>query len=201
MLVIGITGGVGSGKSVVLNILEQEYGAEILEEDRIARDLMEPGGASYQAVAEAFGPGILREDGTIHRPRLGSLVFGDPEKLLLLNRLTHPLVEQETRRRLAACRKPLAAVETALPREANLSAFCDAVWYIHVPEEVRIRRLSESRGYSREKCREIMGNQLPEQEFRALCRVVIENGGSLEETRRQIRRALEQAGFRPEPGA
>ena len=76
MRIIGITGGVGSGKSAVLKILEQEYGAEILEEDRIARELMDPGGASYQAVVRAFGPEICRADGTIDRPRLGPLSLG-----------------------------------------------------------------------------------------------------------------------------
>ncbi len=191
MRIIGITGGVGSGKSAVLKILEQEYGAEILEEDRIAREMMEPGGASYQAVVQAFGPEICRKDGTIDRPRLGSIVFGEESKRLLLNRLTHPLVEQETRRRLAASQAPLVALETALPREANLSQLCDTVWYIHAPEAVRIRRLQQSRGYSLEKCREIMASQLPEEEFRILCDQVVENGESLEATRRQIAAILD----------
>lgn len=189
--VIGITGGVGSGKSAVLHILEQEYGAEILEEDRIARELMEPGGASHEAVVRAFGPEICREDGTIDRPRLASIVFGEESKRLLLNHLTHPLVERETRARIQASRRPLVALETALPREANLSQICGTVWYIHAPEPVRIRRLQESRGYSLEKCREIMASQLPEAEFRSLSDQVIENGESLEETRRQIAAILD----------
>lgn len=189
--VIGITGGVGSGKSAVLHILEQEYGAEILEADRIARELMEPGGPSYEAVVRAFGPEICRADGTIDRTRLGSIVFGEESKRLLLNRLTHPLVEQEARARIQASNRPLVALETALPREANLSQLCDTVWYIHAPEPLRIRRLQESRGYSLNKCREMIASQLPEEEFRRLSDRVIENGESLEETRRQIAAILD----------
>ena len=118
-MVIGVTGGVGSGKSTVLNFLRDGYRAQIIEEDQVARELMEPGGACYQAVTEAFGPEILAEDGQINRKELAALVFSDEAKRKQLNSLTHPLVEREVRRRIAAY-DGLSVVETALPREAGL---------------------------------------------------------------------------------
>ena len=185
-MVIGVTGGIGSGKSTVLNFLRDGYRAQIIEEDQVARELMEPGGACYQAVTEAFGLEILAEDGQINRKELAALVFSDEAKRKQLNSLTHPLVEREVRRRIAAY-DGLSVVETALPREAGLRCFCDTVWYVHVPDEIRIARLMQDRGYSREKCLQVMASQLSEEEFRNLSDVVIENGGAREETHQQIR--------------
>lgn len=187
--ILGITGGVGSGKSTVLNILEQKYNATIIQADLVAKELMKPGQASYQAVVRAFGTDILLPDGTIDRRKLASIVFGDEAKLQLLNSLTHPLVEEETRRRIEAA-DGLIVLEAALPKEAAFGRLCDAVWYIHVPSDIRIHRLMESRGYTRENCLQIMANQLSEEEFTKLSDVVIENSGSTEETEAQIARNL-----------
>lgn len=183
--IIGITGGVGSGKSTVLDILQREHQAFVIQADLVARELMEPGKASYKAVVQAFGEEILLSDGTINRRKLGSIVFADEEKRLLLNSLTHPLVEQETRRRMDEAHG-LIVWEAALPKEAGFDRLCDTVWYIHVPEEIRIKRLMESRGYTREQCLRMMANQLSEEEFVRLADVVIENGGLPCDTAKQI---------------
>lgn len=184
-MVIGITGGVGSGKSTVLDYLKTAYQAQIIQEDLVARELMEPGQCGFRAVVSAFGRDILLPSGGIDRPKLSAVVFSDGKKLQLLNSLTHPLVEQEVRRRIADF-SGLSVVETALPEEAGLSGFCDAVWYVHVPVKTRILRLMESRGYSREKCRRVMESQLSDDEFRTLADSVIENGGTPEETWAQV---------------
>lgn len=190
-MVIGITGGVGSGKSTVLDYLERTYGALIIQADQVARELMEPGGSCYEAVVGAFGEEILSPDGTINRGKLANLVFADKEKRLLLNSLTHPRVEEETRRRIEAA-DGLVVLEAALPREAGFSRLCERVWYIHVPEETRIARLAAQRGYSREKTLLVMRSQLSEEEFRREADAVIENGGTPEETQAQIRELLDE---------
>ena len=189
MTIIGITGPTGAGKTTALNEVEKLGGA-VIDCDAVYHQLLESDLALQNKLEAEFGP-LRGTDGVIDRKKLGAIVFGEESKRLLLNRLTHPLVEQETRRRLAASQAALVALETALPREANLSQLCDTVWYIHAPEAVRIQRLRKSRGYSLEKCREMMASQLPEKDFRALCDQVIENGESLEATRRQIAAILD----------
>ena len=95
MKIIGITGGVGSGKSEILNILENDYHAKIIQSDHVAHELMAPGARSYDAIIQSFGNGILNEDKTINRPVLGKIVFHDEEKLSLLNSITHKNVDEE----------------------------------------------------------------------------------------------------------
>lgn len=188
--VLGVTGGVGSGKSTVLGILKEDFGAEIIEADEVARQLMEPGEAAYQAVVQEFGEGILSPYPAIDRGKLAAIVFADETKLQRLNALTHPLVKEEVLRRIAASPASLVVFESAIPRQAFMREICDEIWYIHVPEKERIRRLMSSRNYTEEKCRQIMASQMSEEEFRALADCVIENGGSPEETRKQIRELL-----------
>ena len=93
--VVGVTGGVGSGKSVVMRMLEEEFGARIILADLVAHDLMEPGAVSYKQIVDHFGTEILASDGTIDRPSLSQLVFSDPDKLSILNQITHPNVKKE----------------------------------------------------------------------------------------------------------
>lgn len=194
MKVIGVTGGVGSGKSVVLSILEEEYGAKTILADLVAHDLMQPGGKSYEEIIAAFGTEILNLDQTIDRQKLGSIVFGDEAKLAQLNAITHPNVKEEIKNRIAAIKEAgnasMILLEAALLIEAGYEDVYDELWYIFVKKETRYERLRIGRGYTREKTDSIMANQLSEEVFREHADVVIDNSGSVEETKAQIREIL-----------
>lgn len=191
---IGITGGVGSGKSVVMDLLEKEFGAAVILADLVAHDLMEPGAISYRQIVNEFGTEILNKDGQIDRPSLSRIVFGQPEKLQILNAITHPNVKQEIMSRIAQFREegkvPFIAVEAALLIEEGYDDLLDALWYVYVDEEIRIQRLKEGRGYSEEKSRSIMQQQLKEETFRNRCSCVIDNNGDVESVRKQLKAIL-----------
>lgn len=192
MKVIGVTGGVGSGKSVVLSVLEKEYGAETILADLVAHDLMEPGAKSYQQIVETFGTDVLNADQTINRQRLGGIVFCDHEKLEKLNAITHPNVREEICRRIAAIKDKGEAsaiiLEAALLIESGYEDIYDELWYIYVDRETRYQRLYDGRGYSRAQTDSIMEKQLSEEEFRAHAQVIIDNSYSIEKTKEQIQK-------------
>jgi len=188
--ILGITGGVGCGKSTVLDMLENEYGAFVIQADIVAHELMTPGQASYQAIVEHFGQVILAEDGSIDRKALGAIVFSDEEKLTLLNSLTHPAVKEEIRRRISE-RRCFIVIEAALLLEDHYDEICDEIWYIYADKEVRFERLAASRGYTREKSQSMMDNQMSEEELRRRCQAVIDNSGTLEETKAALYIALQ----------
>lgn len=185
MRVIGITGGVGSGKSRVLDILEQDYRAQVIQADLVAKELMEPGEAGYEKLVSLYGGQILKEDGTIDRPRMAGLMFGDTSMIETVNGIIHPLVWSSVRRLILEADSDLVVVEAALPDENHRDIYTE-LWYLYTSEETRMARLLQGRGYSREKTRSIMDSQLTEQQFRDMADAVIDNNGSMEETRRQI---------------
>ncbi|HIQ97061.1 MAG TPA: dephospho-CoA kinase [Candidatus Limivivens merdigallinarum] len=195
MKVIGITGGVGAGKSTVLDYLNRRYHARIIQADLVAHHLMEPGMPVYYKIVEAFGSGMLKGDQTIDRQRLGELVFADQEKLEKLNKLVHPAVKEYIASEIEEERKqkrvPFVAVEAALLIEDHYETICDELWYIYADEEVREQRLLASRSYTREKSRSIMKQQLPDDIFRESCQFVIDNSSEiLQNTFEQIDRGL-----------
>lgn len=193
---VGITGGVGSGKSVVMEILKEEFGAEVILADLVAHDLMEPGAASYEQIVEEFGSGIVGADGQIDRPALSRIVFGDAACLERLNAITHPNVKKEILSRIEHFRKEgkasLIAVEAALLIEEGYEELLDALWYVYASEENRIRRLMDGRGYSEEKSRSIMRQQLPEEVFRRHCSRVIDNNSDVESLRAQLKAIFQE---------
>lgn len=184
--ILGITGGVGCGKSAVLEILENEYGAYVIQADHVAHELMEPGQESYNRITEAFGREILTVDGQIDRKALGRIVFGCEEKRLLLNSLTHPAVKREICRRIDQTANPFVVIEAALLLEDHYDAICDEIWYIYADREIRFSRLASSRGYTREKSQAMMDSQMSEEELRRRCQAVVDNSGTLAETARQL---------------
>jgi len=190
MKIIGITGGVGSGKSLILDYFQQKYGAKVIIADQVSHKLMEPGTRGYYEIIEFFGSGILNSDMTINREKLGKIVFGDKEKLDRLNGIMHPLVKEfiaeEIRSERASGKDRMVIIEAALLIEEHYEVLCDELWYIYSDEETRRARLKASRGYSEEKISNIFLNQCSEEMFRQHCQVVIDNSRTVEETYRQI---------------
>ncbi len=198
MKVIGLTGGIGSGKSLVAEILEKKYRAYLLNTDAIAKKQMEPGGESYLEVVEYFGSEILTEDNSIDRAKLAAIIFEDSEKRLKINEITHPKVLKTVTEEIETIREqgthPYLVVETALMIEAGYDYICDEVWYVHAPEQERRARLKSSRSYSDEKIDSIFSNQSKEDTFRAKFEKVVENVGDVKELESQIDELLEKLG-------
>ena len=193
MKIIGVTGGVGAGKSTVLNYLEKRYGAKLILADLVGHEVMEPGHEAYEQVVKVFGQEIVSEDKTIDRKALGAIVFADEKKRMILNRIIHPAVRQEILRRLEEAKLShlsSVVVEAALFLEENYDAFCDETWYIYTSEDNRRLRLKASRGYSDEKIDRMFAAQKSHEEFLERCRFVIDNNGSAQETHRQIDRRM-----------
>jgi dephospho-CoA kinase len=195
MKVIGITGGVGAGKSKILSFLQETYGACVIQADSIGHQVMEPGTAGYEKVIETFGQQILRKDGMIDRSVLGEIVFADEGRLAALNAIIHPAVKDRIRELIRQEREKgicsLVVVEAALLIEDHYEELCQEFWYIYTRESVRRERLKSSRGYTDEKITSVFQSQQSEESFRSHCQVVIDNNGTIEETCAQIRRIIE----------
>lgn len=193
MRIIGITGGVGSGKSRVLSYMEERFGAVICQADHVAWKLQEPGQGCYKEIVEYFGNEILNEDGTINRRKLGQIVFDDNEQLMILNGIMHPAVKQSIVDTIQLEKEKGTAyfvLEAALLLEDGYKQICDELWYIYTDERTRRLRLKESREYSDEKIDAIMASQLPEKTFHEQCQIVIDNSGNFEDTCYQIDKAM-----------
>ena len=190
MKVIGITGGIGSGKSLVANILKEKHNAYIVNTDKIAKEQMEPGGISYPGVIAYFGADILNEDGTINRSKLSRIVFEDKDKRAMINQLTHPnvllAVEQEKDAVRSNGVHPYFIIETALMIESGYGSACDEVWYVQASQEARRERLKLSRGYSDEKIDAIFLSQSKDEDFLRHYSKVITNNGDRSDLEEQI---------------
>lgn len=177
--VIGITGGVGSGKSHVCALIEKHLGYPVIDSDSISRNQMEPGGPVLKKVVEEFGEDILNPDGSLNRSALAAIVFQDDEKLEKLNRITHPAVIEEIEQRISNYAKrniPFVFVESALACSAGYRSFCDEIWMVSAPENVRRYRLKKSRNYTDERISSMFAEQMSEEEMRRLCDKVVSNG-------------------------
>lgn len=195
MRTIGITGGVGAGKSTVLEYMASCLGACVLEADKIGHLVMEPGEACYDKIVDLFGKDVIKSDKTIDRKRVSDVVFSNGKMLARLNGIIHPSVKEYICRRLEEEResgRKLSVVEAALLLEDHYEVFCDEIWYIHTDVEIRISRLMESRGYTREKAQSIIRNQASEEFFRSHADYVIENNGDFEKTREQIEKGVKR---------
>ena len=200
MRFIGITGGVGAGKSTVLGYLADHYGARVIEADRVAHLLQQPGGDCYDAIVNCFGREILFPDGRINREILGKIVYADQKQLKVLNRIVHPAVKTYIIDIIAQERKkgavPFVTIEAALLLEDGYDQICDEIWYIYADEAARTKRLQSSRGYSPEKIRSVMANQRDEEGYRSGCKLVIDNSSDfVENTYEQIDKGLREHGF------
>ena len=188
MKVIGITGGVGSGKSAVLAWMEQEYGACICQMDEVAKQLQRKGTEFFQKIVDEFGDAVVGEDGELDRKELGKIVFSSVEKLQCLNAIVHPAVLKWVQKDIDEKRKQgksLYVVEAALLTDTGRE-LCDGLWYIYTSENIRRQRLKASRHYTDEKITDMIASQPSEDTFRQACQAVIDNSGDFEDTKRQI---------------
>ena len=195
MRLIGITGGVGAGKSEILQYIRKHYKCEIYLADQVAHEVQSPGQPCYQKMVELMGNGILQEDGTIDRAKMASRIFLEKELLLKVNALVHPAVQTYLLDRVKEARQnpevELFFIEAALLIETGYKEIADEMWYIYADEKVRRNRLEASRGYTPQKISQIMDKQLSEEAFREACDFVIDNSGTLEDSFRQIDERLE----------
>ena len=194
MKIIGITGGVGAGKSKVLSYIEAHYKCRIIRADEAAHLLYEPGQECYQELVRFLGQQILDTDHTIDKAKMAGIIFRDQKLLEGVNKIVHPAVKKYILEQIAYEKEKGEAdyffIEAALLIEEQYDQIADELWYIHSDVAVRERRLAESRHYSAQKTADIMRGQLSEAEFREHCKVVISNNGDLEETYEQIKHIM-----------
>lgn len=193
MKIIGITGGVGTGKSEVLNYLERRHGAVICQADVVSRNLEKRGTICYRKIVEHFGTRILLENGRIDRGKLADIVFHDSNELAVLNGIVHPAVKKRILEKIKAEKKndtDLFVLEAALLLEDHYDEICDEVWYIYTEESVRRKRLKLSRGYSDEKIDAIFQSQNSRDEFLKRCDRAIDNSRSFDDTCVQLESIL-----------
>ena len=179
MKVIGITGGIGSGKTTVVELIAANYNAYIINTDDIAKKLMEPGEDGYKNVVEIFGEEILDEDKKIDRQKLAGIVFSNRNKLMVLNSIIHPMVKKFVMEKTGylKCSEEFdyVIIESALLIQDHYEVICDEMWFVYAPDEVRAARLKRDRGYSDEKIADIFKNQPGAEEYRLHCKEVINN--------------------------
>ena len=190
MKTIGITGGVGAGKSWVVNYIKSRYRAKIYMADDIANFLKEPGQSCYEPVITLLGEDILDEDKRIHKAKMAEKIFAKSDLLQQINAIIHPAVKEYVLSEIAAeqakAEQDFFILEAALLIEEHYDEILDELWYVYADQEVRSKRLKESRNYSDEKIKNIMSHQMTDEIFRKHCQVIIENNGDLDETYRQI---------------
>lgn len=188
--VIGLTGGVGAGKSTVTHVLKKEYGALVLEADAICKKLMEPGGPAYDEIAGLLGTEVLLPGGEIDKKRMAQMIFEDPARRAAVNRILHPATYEAVKKRIRNTRKKLIVYEAALPYEARFSELCDKVLYVYASPAVRRERLKASRGYPDEKISAIMRSQLSEEDFYRMADAAVNNDGDEESCRAALRERM-----------
>jgi dephospho-CoA kinase len=189
MLTIGVTGGIGSGKSTVTKFLD-ELGAPIIDADKVGHAIYAPDGPAYGDVIAAFGPGILASDGTIDRKKLGPIVFADANALKWLNSIVHPKMFARMREmieqlRAGGERNPIV-VEAAILIEANWQALFDEIWLVMASKEQVVERIARDRGLKPEQTEARIRAQLPDAERKKHSSLVISNNGTIDELREKI---------------
>lgn len=190
MKIIGITGGVGAGKTQVLSYISQHYKCRIIRADETAHLLYEKGQECYKALVGLFGEQVLSNDGAIDKKKMAELIFADKALLEKVNAIVHPAVKRYILEQISYEKERKEVdyffIEAALLIEEHYDQIADELWYIHSDVAVRRERLKMSRQYSERKISDIMRGQLGEDEFRSHCQRVISNNGDLEETYKQI---------------
>ncbi len=194
MRIIGLTGGIASGKSMVAQILEV-LGGVVIDADQLARAVVALGEPAYHAIVAEFGEGILKPDRTINRGALAKIVFADPQARRRLELITHPAIGQRAEEKLAALREAGTAVViymAPLLIEAGATSRVDEVWVVYADRQTQVARLMHRDGISRAEALQRLAAQMPMEEKRMYGKVVIDNRGTPEETERQVREIWER---------
>ena len=187
-LLIGLTGNIATGKSAVAQMLG-ELGAHVIDADRVAHEVMAPGGPAYDAVVRAFGPAILGPDGSIDRKKLGAIVFRDPEALQRLEAAVHPATITEVTRRIAQAGEPVIVIEAIKLIEGGMHRGYDALWVVTAPRSLQIERLISMRGLTEDEAALRVDAQPPQAEKAAVADLVIANDGDLDALREKVEAA------------
>ena len=190
MLVIGLTGGIGTGKTQVSEMLEK-LGAAIVNADLLGHQIYVPHSEGWREVVEAFGEEILAPDGEIDRTKLGPIVFGNPEALKRLNAITHPKIyalANESLKKLPQQGTKVAVLEAALLIEAKWTPLVNEVWVTTAPEHNVVKRIQERNGFTEKAIRSRIASQMPQEERIIYADVVIENAGDLNELKTKIQK-------------
>jgi len=186
--IIGLTGGIASGKSTVARLLERR-GAVVIDADQLSRDVVAPGEPAYYAIVAAFGNAILNEDQTINRTALGRLVFSSSEARQRLENITHPAIGKRAEEKLAELKRagaPLVIYMAPLLIEAGATARVDDIWVVYLDRETQLKRVMERDGVTREEALQKVAAQMPMEEKRLYGSVVIDNCGSPAELEEQV---------------
>jgi dephospho-CoA kinase len=189
MRIIGLTGGIASGKSSVARILEA-LGVVVVDADQLAREAVAPGEEAYRSIVAEFGEGILNPDRTINRKALAKIVFADSAARRRLERITHPAIARLAEERLAALRNrgtPVVVYMAPLLIEAGVSSRVDEIWVVYADRETQVARLMLRDGLSRDEALQRLAAQMTMEEKRTYGRIVIDNSGTPEETERQVK--------------
>lgn len=182
---IGLTGNIATGKSTVARML-RELGATVIDADALVHELQRQGTPTYDAIVAAFGRGVLDRAGEIDRQALGSIVFTDPGQLRRLESIVHPAVLIESQRRIAAATTRVVVYEAIKLLEAGRADMCDAIWVVTARPEVQLERLQRDRRMNEAEARQRIDVQPPQSEKIKRATLVIDNSGSIEETRQQV---------------
>jgi dephospho-CoA kinase len=187
-MVIGLTGGIASGKSTVSAKLKQ-LGAAIIDADLLSREVVSKGEIAYNRIVQCFGENILLPSGQINRKRLGSIVFSDKEKLALLNSITHPEIINKVKDRiqeLKAAGEKVIVVDAAILIEMGLYKYMDSVWVVTVDKETQIKRLIERDRYDYRESENRINSQFTNDVRRKYADVIIDNNNSMEEVEKRL---------------
>jgi dephospho-CoA kinase len=195
MLIVGLTGGVASGKTAVSQILREE-GAYLIDADQIARELVQPHTPTWNELIRVFGKEILQEDGSIHRKRLAAKVFPDPEQRNLLNRILHPRIKAEMNRRVKEIGQKdpnaIVVIDAALIVELGDHREMDKVIVVTSTKEQQIERLRDRDGTNQDEAQRIFSSQMPLEEKMKVADFIIQNEGSFEETKRRVKEVFQE---------
>ncbi|WP_338788953.1 dephospho-CoA kinase [Metabacillus sp. FJAT-53654] len=187
-VVIGLTGGIASGKSTVSDMLRKQ-GIRVIDADQIAREVVEIGKPAYEQIVKTFGQDILHEDKTINREKLGTLIFSEENKRQQLNKIVHPAVRKEMLKQTEeekAHQAKIVVLDIPLLFESKLTYMVDEIIVVYVDEETQLKRLMKRNSYSEEEAKIRIGSQFPLKEKAELADEIIHNQGSIEETRAQV---------------